>query len=164
MVEFHNPSPKIKVREKVMIYILDSTLSRVLTFLQPQHPDAGRQIPAGTVEKGEHAHAAAVRELTEETGRLTATPLRAFATSIFNAKQFKPEIHHRTWFYLVDDMGDFPVAGWRHVEKRPRLDDIVADYEWIDVGAASSLIAGHGHLLAVARDLARAERNACDVC
>jgi 8-oxo-dGTP pyrophosphatase MutT (NUDIX family) len=33
-----------------------------------QHPTAGKQIPKGTVEPGENAEQACLRELTEETG------------------------------------------------------------------------------------------------
>ena len=53
--------------DKVACYVVrDGTL---LVFRHRDHPDAGVQVPAGTVEPGEDPADAAIRELREETGR-----------------------------------------------------------------------------------------------
>ena len=51
---------------KVITYI--TNLERLLVFRHTQFPEAGIQVPAGTVERGEEIEAAAMREAGEETG------------------------------------------------------------------------------------------------
>lgn len=41
----------------------------LLVFTQPEHPEAGVQVPAGTMEPAEEPIVAALREAAEETGR-----------------------------------------------------------------------------------------------
>jgi 8-oxo-dGTP pyrophosphatase MutT (NUDIX family) len=40
----------------------------LLVLAHPDHPEAGLQVPAGTIKKGETPEQAAARELVEETG------------------------------------------------------------------------------------------------
>ena len=51
---------------KVITYITNQ--ERLLVFRHTQFPEAGIQVPAGTVELGEVIEAAAMREAGEETG------------------------------------------------------------------------------------------------
>jgi 8-oxo-dGTP diphosphatase len=51
---------------KVITYITNQ--ERLLVFRHTQFPEAGIQVPAGTVELGESIEAAAMREAGEETG------------------------------------------------------------------------------------------------
>ncbi len=62
--------------EKVTVFITRSArdTTELLLF---EHPAAGIQIPAGTVEVGEPPAAAALREAAEET-RLTYLPTRLY--------------------------------------------------------------------------------------
>jgi 8-oxo-dGTP pyrophosphatase MutT (NUDIX family) len=64
-----------KVVEKVTAFILRPTPDgRMLLLLE--HPFAGVQIPAGTVEPGETPEQAVVREILEETGlQITSVPV-----------------------------------------------------------------------------------------
>jgi 8-oxo-dGTP pyrophosphatase MutT (NUDIX family) len=56
-----------RIVEKVTAFIIrQSTIGRELLLFQ--HPHAGVQVPAGTVETGEQPEAAARREAAEETG------------------------------------------------------------------------------------------------
>jgi len=50
------------------------------SFLAIQHPTAGLQLPAGSVEPGEQPDAAASREFMEETGIAAISNLREIAT------------------------------------------------------------------------------------
>jgi 8-oxo-dGTP pyrophosphatase MutT (NUDIX family) len=63
----HNASQKAKVIEKVTIFITRDTKNGndLLLF---EHPNAGIQIPAGTVEANETPQETAIREAFEETG------------------------------------------------------------------------------------------------
>jgi hypothetical protein len=47
---------------KVAIYILNGELDKYISFTQPDFPEAGRQVPAGTIEDGETPLQAAWRE------------------------------------------------------------------------------------------------------
>ena len=57
--------------DKARVYAVRS--GRLLVFTQPDFPEAGTQVPGGTIELGETAEAAARREFTEETGLAVET-------------------------------------------------------------------------------------------
>lgn len=54
------------ISRKAIAYITQG--DRLLVFRQPQYPEAGIQVPGGTIEDGESADEAALREAREETG------------------------------------------------------------------------------------------------
>lgn len=58
------------MKQKVLIYLLRPGIGapEVLVFEHRDFPEAGVQVPAGTVDLGETVEAAASRELMEETG------------------------------------------------------------------------------------------------
>ncbi|CAG0926375.1 hypothetical protein TFLX_00039 [Thermoflexales bacterium] len=62
--------------EKVIAFITRPSQNS-LELLLFEHPQAGIQIPTGTVEDGETPEAAAVREAAEETGLTSLTLRRA---------------------------------------------------------------------------------------
>ncbi len=112
-------------------------------------------VPAGTIEPGETPPQAAVRELQEETGRGLGLPLFHFADSVYDMRQYKPEIHLRSWFFGVATTDDFPPGPWTHVERRAREADILAEFSWTRTSRQDELVAGHADLLPVALHLAR---------
>ncbi|HLG76146.1 MAG TPA: NUDIX domain-containing protein [Ktedonobacteraceae bacterium] len=57
--------PEQRTLEKVTAFITDEARSHLLVF---RHPSAGVQVPAGTVEAGETAEHAVLRETYEESG------------------------------------------------------------------------------------------------
>ncbi|MGN5240236.1 NUDIX hydrolase [Rhodococcus sp. SJ-3] len=57
------------LRKRIAAYVIrDHTGPELLVFDHIGIPDAGTQIPAGGIRTGEDPHAAALREVTEETG------------------------------------------------------------------------------------------------
>ena len=54
------------MKEKVYAYIVKD--HRLLVFRHIQFPEAGLQVPGGTVEEGEPLEEAVLREATEESG------------------------------------------------------------------------------------------------
>jgi 8-oxo-dGTP pyrophosphatase MutT (NUDIX family) len=52
--------------DKVVAYVTYD--NQLLVFEQPDFPEAGIQVPGGTIEHGETGKAAASRETLEETG------------------------------------------------------------------------------------------------
>ncbi|WP_457965212.1 NUDIX domain-containing protein [Arthrobacter sp. D1-29] len=145
----------VPTRNKIAIYVFNPGLDRYLTFVQPGYPEAGRQVPAGTIEAGETPLQAASRELGEETGRAAGLPLFHFADTIYDMREYKPEIHHRSWFFGIAAADEFPSGPWNHVERRGGRIEQVAEFSWTDTSAEEELIAGHGHLLPLALHLAR---------
>lgn len=63
------------LKQKVYAYITCG--SRLLVFEHPHVPEAGIQVPGGTVEAGELPEAAVLREAHEETG-LSDLKIQAF--------------------------------------------------------------------------------------
>jgi 8-oxo-dGTP pyrophosphatase MutT (NUDIX family) len=102
--------------EKVIAYITHG--AKLLVFSQPHEPDAGIQVPAGTVEAGEPIDEAVLREAQEETG-LEGLEIRAY----LGAMDYDLALYggtgtlRRHYFHLVL-RGDAP-ARWRHFEMHP---------------------------------------------
>lgn len=155
---FHLPAGiQLPIKQKVAIYLFDKDLKSVLTFTQAESPEAGRQVPAGTVEDvDESLLHTATRELAEETGVMADTRLFHFGNSIYDMSKYKNEIHLRVWFFGIDLNESFPQSSWTFVEQRPHAPEVTGIFEWTPLETVSSqLIAGHSHLLGLALDLAR---------
>src|SRR5689334_18782417 len=107
---------KLIEKQKVLIYI--TRKNKLLVFEHPFSPEAGIQVPGGTMEPDEKPENAALREAREETN-LTALKLHAFLgvqqrdMSDFGAD----EIHYR-YFYHVLCQQDTPET-WDHGERFP---------------------------------------------
>lgn len=156
MTRFSMPATaELPTKGKVAMYVFNQQLDHYITFIQPRHAEAGRQVPAGTIEPGETPAQAAVRELQEETGRGRGIPLFHFADSVYDMRQYKPEIHLRSWFFGVATTDDFPPRPWTHLERRAGEADIIAEFSWTRTSHQDELIAGHADLLPVALHLAR---------
>jgi 8-oxo-dGTP pyrophosphatase MutT (NUDIX family) len=156
MTGFNMPTTALlPTKGKVAIYVFDPQLEHYMTFIQPRQPAAGRQVPAGTIEAGETPAQTAVRELQEETGRGRGLRLFHFADSVYDMRQYRPEIHLRCWFFGVATADDFPPGQWTHIERRAGEADIEAEFSWTKTSHQHELVAGHADLLPVALHLAR---------
>lgn len=123
---------------------------RLLLFRHPDSPDAGVQVPAGTVEEGEDPEAAALREAREETG-LDGLAIAGFlGERLFDRAPYGRAELHRRFFYHVRCSGHPPDA-WRHWERTPSDGSpapIALDFFWAPLpDGVPELIAGHGALL-----------------
>jgi ADP-ribose pyrophosphatase YjhB (NUDIX family) len=99
------------ILEKVTAFITRRTTAGVELLLF-RHPFAGIQIPAGTVEEGETAEAAARREAREETGLGDLTLIQ----SLGHVDEEEPGhiyIARRTPVYARPDVGSFAWAEFR---------------------------------------------------
>ncbi|MBN1250219.1 MAG: NUDIX domain-containing protein [Anaerolineae bacterium] len=102
------------VKRKVYAYITHG--ERLLIFGHPDSPEAGLQVPGGTVEAGEEPADAVMREAAEETG---LTGLR-LGGRLGETCYWVPELgqwHQRTFFHLIC-MGR-PPERWYHAETVP---------------------------------------------
>jgi ADP-ribose pyrophosphatase YjhB (NUDIX family) len=101
--------------DKVITYI--TAQGRLLLFRQPQAPNAGLQVPGGSVERGESLEHAALREAFEETG-LSELRLERFLGTAHYVTQHPPGVEHlRHFFHLSCERAE--PAAWRHFETTP---------------------------------------------
>src|SRR5690349_18913171 len=104
------------VKRKVLAYITHG--NRLLVFTHPFAPEAGVQVPAGTVEEGEELAAAVMREAWEETGLEGLRLVRYLGHVQRDLSDFgKAEVHDRYFYHLAYD--DEPPTTWRHEELYP---------------------------------------------
>ena len=133
--------------DKVVTYIISD--GKLLVFDHPDIPEAGTEVPAGTIEQGEPPDEAAIREAFEETGLSPLVLRRFLGEREFDAAPFgRDEIHHRFFFHLEYE-GDSPDR-WRHFEEQPSDGDEPVEFElyWVEMpNEVPELIAGQGDVL-----------------
>ena len=102
--------------EKVVAYITSG--DRLLVFNHPKHPEAGIQVPGGTIEPDESPAEAVLREAQEETG-LDNLEIRSFLgiQELDCSPVGIAEIHRRHVYHL-ELIGEAPET-WRHWEHYP---------------------------------------------
>src|SRR5690242_17078606 len=86
------------VIEKVLAYILQN--NKVLVFEHEDHPEAGIQVPAGTIQKNESPEAAVEREIQEETSLKVSTFQKFFLGKFDYTHPYRKELHSRNVFAL----------------------------------------------------------------
>jgi 8-oxo-dGTP pyrophosphatase MutT (NUDIX family) len=106
--------PPAHHRTKVLIYATQS--DRLLTFSQPDFPEAGLQVPGGTVEPDEEIEEAARREFQEESGLKAEAPFTLLGRKVYRLPH---EIHDRHFFHVAL-LGEYPEA-WDTREETPSV-------------------------------------------
>jgi 8-oxo-dGTP pyrophosphatase MutT (NUDIX family) len=102
--------------KKVYAYITHR--GRLLVFAHPEHPEAGLQVPGGTLEPGEHPAAGVQREAEEETGLAGLELVRPLGERRHNLADYGlDQVHHR-FYYHLRVVGE-PPERWRHYELTP---------------------------------------------
>lgn len=131
-------------RDKVVVYITQG--SKLLIFRHTEHPEAGIQVPAGTVKPGERLDVAALREACEETGLPEADlKLRRMLGDDILPKQESgtvPAIHRH--FFHLEFNGTSPNS-WIHHEDDPSDGSpgpIEFEFTWVQFPAEVPLLAG----------------------
>lgn len=122
----------------------------MLLFTHPDHPDAGIQVPAGTIEWGETPAEAALREAREETHLDCLEPGRWLGRDVFDANEIGRDELHDRWFWHITAAGDVPET-WRHGEMfgaNGSSAHISFDFFWADLREPlPDLIAGHDQFI-----------------
>jgi len=138
-----------KVKYKVMAYITHH--HRLLVFRHLDAPEAGIQVPVGTVEEHEQAEDAVLREAYEETG-LTHLTLNCFlGEQERDMSDFgRDEVHHRRFYHLR--CHGYPPTTWQHEEcyhsDSSAQKPIPFEFFWTLLPhAVPPLIADHGIML-----------------
>lgn len=135
------------LKRKVFAYITHG--NRLLVFRQPGSPEAGIQVPAGTVEAHEPLDEAVIREASEETGLTGFILVRFLGDQMRDMTEFgRNELHHRHFYHLRYD-GETP-SMWLHTEPDPDHGGHVVPFEfsWVLLpDEVPELIADHGAML-----------------
>jgi 8-oxo-dGTP pyrophosphatase MutT (NUDIX family) len=101
------------LRLKAFAYITHD--ERLLVFSHPHAPEAGIQVPAGTVKPGERPEEAVMREAFEETGLAGLKLAGCLGEARRDMSDFGlDEIHHRTFYHLRCE--NDPPDTWQHYE------------------------------------------------
>ncbi len=134
--------------EKALVYITQDAY--VLLLRHPAHPEAGIQVPGGSIHPNEAPAEAALREAREETGLARLSIVQLVGVADFDMRPFgKAEIHRRHFFHL-EFQGESP-ASWRHEERDPSsgvAEPIALELFWARYPSeVPPLIAGHGQYL-----------------
>ena len=135
-------------RFKVFAYITHQ--QRLLVMAHPHVPEAGIQVPAGTLEPGESPEAGVLREAWEETGLDDLRCVAYLGEQIRDMRDYGvAQIHHRHFFHLTCPG---PVTErWRHDELHPSdggTSPITFEFYWVSLPhGVPPLIADHGRFL-----------------
>lgn len=129
------------IARKVYAYITHG--SRLLVFRHVDFPEAGLQVPGGTVEDGEDFETAVKREAWEETG-LTGLMMKGFVGESVEDRS-DPDfqrLEHRRYYHLVCTKD--PPATWQHVEERASdgSGPIQFGFFWVDLPDGVPKLAG----------------------
>jgi 8-oxo-dGTP pyrophosphatase MutT (NUDIX family) len=133
--------------KKVVIYCVDAQ-NRLLVLRHIDYPweQVGLEVPAGTVEPGEDIHAAAHRELCEETNQTGFIIDRYLGHQLYNIAPLRPEIHERH-FFLARPTAPMPER-WSSSETHAGLTyQVRFECFWIPLAHAQVLSIGQGAML-----------------
>ena len=132
------------------VFAYSTHRNRLLVFRHTDFPEAGIQVPAGTVLPNEDLEVAVLREAEEETGLPDLTIKTYLGEQIRNMEDLgKKEIHHRHFYHLL--CGGAPPDLWQHDETSPSdggTSPIHFEFFWAEMpDQIPELIADHGFML-----------------
>ena len=131
---------------KVICFVVRD--GRLLVFRHRDHPEAGVQVPAGTLHPREAPEAGAIRETEEETGRRGYRIVAALGEydhefrNTFAGRE-RHELHHRHVFRLEPPSG-LPES-WSHLGEEGD-GDFWFEFSWVPIGPGL-VLAGDQHRL-----------------
>jgi len=118
--------------DKAVVYVTyrqpETQKDQLLIFQHTDFPEAGIQVPAGTVKPGENPEEAALREAREESGLQNLRMVSFLGTRMFDARPYGKDQLHRRFVYHFEALGDLPDT-WRHLETDPS-DQSAESYEF----------------------------------
>lgn len=102
--------------QKVVAYITQGT--KLLVFRHTEHPEAGIQVPTGTISAGETPEEAVLRESEEETGLINLKIQAYLGEQMYDLAPFGRDEVVKRYFYHLTYNAAAPLK-WRHYEMTP---------------------------------------------
>lgn len=136
--------------KKVLAYITREHKGRtqLLVFTHPNSPEAGLQVPAGTVDEGENTEDAVLREAIEETGLKALRVVRKLGVFDY-ANTFTGQTNERHVFHLLAPSDT--VETWEWLETGggavPDHEGHLFAFYWVDLDASFQLAGNQGDYL-----------------
>ena len=135
----------MKRRRRVYAYITCD--KGVLILEHPEHPDAGLQVPGGTVETGETPEEAVIREVYEETNLSDVSIKAQLGYREFDMSPYDMQEMQEAWFYHLH-CHQAAEDEWFHEESFGKDGPIPFRLYWAKLPyEGPSLIAHHGLFL-----------------
>jgi len=136
---------------KVVAYITreSSAGERVLlVFDHRDYPEAGVQVPAGTVDEGEQPEDAVMREVAEETGLEGCVLLAKLAVYDWPNPE-TGKINERHVFHLAAPQGTAEAWTWVETDggRVSELEGYVFQFRWVPLDAEFELAGNQGDYL-----------------
>lgn len=123
--------------EKVYAYITRGEM--LLVFRHVDFPEAGIQVPGGTMETGEDATKAVLREVEEESGLRGILVNESMGKDVYLQVPNKKVVRH---FFHLKCLMETPET-WRHYEHTPSdgtLGPILFEFFWIPLDEATATL------------------------
>ena len=121
----------MKRRNRAYAYITHG--NRLLVFEHADVPEAGIQVPAGTVEEHETPQAAVIREAREETGLKDLEFVTELGNFEHDMTGFGVEELQHAWFYHLRCTEE-PPESWRHHETHEGTGEpILFELYWVSM-------------------------------
>ncbi|MEH2171877.1 NUDIX hydrolase [Nostoc sp.] len=129
--------PTIK---KVLAYVTNK--DELMVFTHTDFPEAGVQVPAGTVEKGEEPSEAVLREIYEESGVKGVRIIELLGIYQYNMTPYRDEIQERYVYHL--ELTQSTPSTWQHWEIHPitSKSPIAFDFYWVKLDSSNLGLAG----------------------
>lgn len=137
-----------RIKKKALAYITCN--NDLLVFKQPDFPEAGIQVPKGTIDDGETPYETIVREIEEETG-LTNCIFKDFLGETYRDMfDFGSDITEHRHFFHFTISPDEKKESWEHFEMHAsnKQAPILFSFFWVpNLEGNDILIADQGQLL-----------------
>jgi 8-oxo-dGTP pyrophosphatase MutT (NUDIX family) len=146
---------KLQIVRKALAYVTRTHGGKreLLVHTHRDHPEAGLQVPAGSLDEGESPAEAALRETFEESGLRSVEVVRLLKNYTYAHPSDARSLHDRFVFHLRTT-APTPHT-WEHVVSAGIHDKgLVFVYRWMSVDSPEEMAVGQGdwiHLLAHAR-------------
>lgn len=127
--------------EKVVAYVIrnQGSFREILVFEHLDHPDAGIQVPAGTVQENEAVEAALLREVKEEAGLEFTKPNKYLGKFEYFRKD-RNELHLRNVFIIEPQ--EKLANEWIHiVESSDEDKSLRFKFYWLEFENAAKVLA-----------------------
>lgn len=133
-------------KRKVLAYVTKE--NNLLVFKHTDFPDAGVQVPAGSIEEGEEPINAALREVYEESGLRNVSVVNFLGVYEYDMVPYREEIQIRYVYHLK--LNEPAEEKWRHYETHPDSggEPISFDFYWVKLDTTNiNLAGGQGEML-----------------